>query len=65
MGQGGAGWGQGLLILIPEETYNTCNFTGGGGVSGSPNPHLSMESRESVEPIDSRRIYGCSIRAAS
>ena len=31
MGQGGAGWGQGLLILIPEETYNTCNFTGGGG----------------------------------
>ena len=39
-----------VLILIPKETYNTCNFLGGGGGgggvggSGSPDPHLSMNS---------------------
>ena len=31
-----------VLILITKETYNTCNFPGGG--SGSPDPHLSMDS---------------------
>ena len=33
-----------VLILIPKETYNTCNFLGGEG-SGSPGPHLSMDSK--------------------
>ena len=33
-----------VVILIPKETYNTCNFPGGGGGSGSPDPHLSMDS---------------------
>ena len=51
-----------VVILIPKETYNTCNFLGGGG-SGSPDPpppphthtHTSLwfqKSRESVETID-------------
>ena len=32
-------------MLIPKENYNTCNIPGGGGVvSGSPDPHLSMDS---------------------
>ena len=35
-----------VLILIPKETFKTCNFPGGGGGggSGSPGLHLSMDS---------------------
>ena len=45
-----------VLILIPKETYNTCNFSGlkGGMGSGSPDPTSLwiQKSRESVEMID-------------
>ena len=42
-----------VVILIPKETYNTCNFPGGGW-SGSPDPTSlwTQKSRESVETID-------------
>ena len=46
----GVGKGVEVLIRIPKETYNTCNFPEGG--SGSPDLHLFMNSRESVEMID-------------
>ena len=56
-----------VVILSPKETYNTCNFPrGGGGVSGSPDPHLFMDSE--IKRIDSNdrysQIYGCSIAAS-
>ena len=31
LGAVGWGWGVEVLILIPKETYITCNFRGGGG----------------------------------
>ena len=34
----GQGWGVEVAILILKETYNTCNFPGGVGGSGSPDP---------------------------
>ena len=44
-----------VVILIPKETYNTCNFPGGGG--GGPDPLTSTsllisEIRRIVETID-------------
>ena len=43
-----------VVILIPKETFNTCNFPEGG--SGSPDPPPTslwiQKSRESVETID-------------
>ena len=57
-----------VLILIPKETYNTCNFPGEVVWTSSPDTHLSMDSfqksRESVEMKDAPQIYGCSIKAA-
>ena len=55
-----------VLILIPKETYNTINFPGGGGVSGSPDPHLSMDSEIKRIGRNDRysQIYGCSIAAS-
>ena len=56
-----------FVILIPKETFNTCNFTGGGGLgSGSPDPHLSMDSEIKRIGRNDRysQIYGCSIAAS-
>ena len=54
-----------VLILIPKETYNTCNFPRGGVGSGSPDPHLSMDSEIKRIGRNDRYslIYGCSIAA--
>ena len=45
-----------VVILIPKETYNTCNFPGGGGgpdlLSPTPTSLWIQKSRESVETID-------------
>ena len=44
-----------VVILIPKETFNTCNFPwGGGGGSGSPDPHLTIDSeiKRTGETID-------------
>ena len=54
-----------VLILIPKETYNTCNFPRGGG-GWDPNlltPHLSMDSEIKGIGRNDRYslIYGCSI----
>ena len=38
------GVGRGCLILISKETYHTCNFPVGEWGSGSPDPHISMDS---------------------
>ena len=38
------GMGCGDPYIYSEKSYNICNFPGGGGVSGSPHPHLSMNS---------------------
>ena len=53
-----------VVILTPKETYNTCNFLGGGG-SGSPDPNLSMDSEIKRIGGNDRysQIYGCSIVA--
>ena len=43
-----------VLILIPKETYSTCNFRGRAGSRSSDSP-LSLwiqKSRESIETID-------------
>ena len=42
LGSVGSGCGLGFLILIPKETYNTCNFPGLG--PDLLTPHLSMDS---------------------
>ena len=46
--------GRGGRHTYPKETYNTCNFLGGGGGSRSPDPTSlwTQKSRESVETID-------------
>ena len=42
-----------VVILIPKETYNTCNFPGGGSRSPDPLTYLCIQkSKESVETID-------------
>ena len=43
-----------VVILIPKETYNTCNFPGGGGGLDllTPTSLWIQKSRESVEMID-------------
>ena len=49
-----------VVILIPKETYNTCNFLGAGG-SRSPDPLTSLciqKSKESVETIDTPKYTG-------
>ena len=53
----GLGWGEEVVILIPKETYDTCNFQEGGG--GGPDlltpPPTSLwiqKLKESVETIN-------------
>ena len=52
-----------VLILIPKETYNTCNFRGGGGGLDLLTPNLSMDSEIKRIGRNDRysQIYGCSI----
>ena len=52
-----------VVILIPKETYNTCNFPGGGGGPDLLTPHLSMDSEIKRIGRNYRysQIYGCSI----
>ena len=53
-----------VLILIPKETYKTCNFMVGMSGSCDPPPpcdFIIQQSRESLETIDAPQIYGCSI----
>ena len=61
-----------VLILILKETYNICNFPGGGGGGSvrisSPLPlygFITQKSRESVETIDAPQIYGNKLRRAA
>ena len=53
-----------VLILIPKETYSTCNFQGGG--PDLVTPPLSMDSEIKKIDINDRysKIYGCSLAAS-
>ena len=58
-----------VVILIPKETYKTCNFPGGGGGGGGRSlltPHLSMDSEIKRIGRNDRysQIYGFSIAAS-
>ena len=49
-----------VVILIPKETYNTCNFPGAGGgpdLLTPPPPLWIQKSRESVETLDTANSY--------
>ena len=65
----GVGLGVEVLILIPKETYNTCNFPGLVGGGGDPDlltPHLSLDSEIKRIGRNDRfsQIYGCSMAAS-